>query len=183
MKQAIPWTSLTAVFKDAIRVCKEVGIAFLWIDSLCIVQDSVPDWEIESSKMCDYYGNAHLAISAGSSPDGTVSFLSDRAAAWVPRALEITDTARGVSWPIFARRALMRDSDKLGTRAWVWQEQVLSSRLVHFSSSCVIWACRGGQVAQDGWDGTRHLTSHFAWDLTCDSWDRTTTADPYSAWC
>ena len=43
MKLAIPWTSLTSVFKDAIRVCKEAGITFLWIDSLCIVQDSVPD--------------------------------------------------------------------------------------------------------------------------------------------
>ncbi|KAH6677171.1 hypothetical protein B0J14DRAFT_475992, partial [Halenospora varia] len=56
--------SLSKTFVDAISITRFMGIRFLWIDSLCIIQDSVDDWEIESSLMDYVYENATINIAA-----------------------------------------------------------------------------------------------------------------------
>ena len=77
-QDGIRLSQLSPVFRDAVRVCHRLGVEFLWIDSLCIIQDSKEDWERESARMCDYYENALFTISAASSPDGSVPFLRQR---------------------------------------------------------------------------------------------------------
>jgi hypothetical protein len=84
MKAGIGWNDLSNVFQDAVTVARRLGAQWIWIDSLCIIQDSKPDWEVESSKMCDYYENAYVTISASSSEDGTVPFLRERERFWRP---------------------------------------------------------------------------------------------------
>ena len=52
---SIPLSSMPEMFQDAVIASRELGIRYLWIDSLCIIQDSVEDWELECSKMGRVY--------------------------------------------------------------------------------------------------------------------------------
>lgn len=62
----MPWPYLPELFRDAARVTKRLGLQYLWIDALWIVQDSAEDWTAEASKMAEIYGNAYLTIAADS---------------------------------------------------------------------------------------------------------------------
>ena len=68
-KSGIPLSQLPRTFLDAVQIARRLNIRYLWIDSLCIIQDSTSDWEHESSKMADVYANSYLTIAASSSPD------------------------------------------------------------------------------------------------------------------
>jgi hypothetical protein len=74
----ISWESLPAVFQDAITVTRRLHIHFLWIDSLCILQDVKEDWVKESAKMGSIYEHSYPTIAAASSINSTVSFLFAR---------------------------------------------------------------------------------------------------------
>ena len=56
---------LSPTLRDAVRVARGFNIRYLWIDSLCILQDSTIDWELESAKMGTYYSKCWLTIAAG----------------------------------------------------------------------------------------------------------------------
>src|ERR1700712_4809159 len=61
-KCAIPEANLTKSFRDAVDICRRLNIDFLWIDSLCIIQDSESDWREQSAQMASIYQNARLTI-------------------------------------------------------------------------------------------------------------------------
>lgn len=65
-------------FQDAILITRFLGIRYLWIDALCILQDSVSDWEQESARMGQYYKYSWITIAAGMSEDGESGFLGRR---------------------------------------------------------------------------------------------------------
>lgn len=65
----IPRKSFPSTFRDAITIATSLGFGYLWIDSLCIIQDSAKDWEAESANMAGIYGGSYLTIAAMSSPD------------------------------------------------------------------------------------------------------------------
>jgi hypothetical protein len=58
----IPMSEFPDLFKEAIRITHHLGFKYLWIDSLCIIQDSISDWEIEASRMAAVYSNAVASI-------------------------------------------------------------------------------------------------------------------------
>jgi len=62
--KSIPWSTLPKTFQDAVFIARRMDVRYLWIDSLCIVQDDEQDWMVESAKMCDIYQGAFLTISA-----------------------------------------------------------------------------------------------------------------------
>ncbi|KAF2267727.1 HET-domain-containing protein, partial [Lojkania enalia] len=68
--------SLPQTFADAIAVTKALSLRYLWIDSLCIVQDSKEDWSSESAHMAKVYENAFVTISADGAKDSFEGFLS-----------------------------------------------------------------------------------------------------------
>ncbi|KAF6841001.1 het domain protein [Colletotrichum musicola] len=61
---AIPETSLPKTFRDAIRTARSLDIPYLWIDSLCIVQDDLEDWRREAARMKDVYAGSTITIAA-----------------------------------------------------------------------------------------------------------------------
>ena len=65
----IKMKELPKTFQHAVIITRRLGIRFLWIDSLCIVQDDPYDWEIEASKMASIYSGSYLTIMAVSSVD------------------------------------------------------------------------------------------------------------------
>jgi hypothetical protein len=70
----IPMSSLPKSFQDAVVVTRALVLVYLWIDSLCIIQDSRADWYAESSKVHQYYQNAFVTISALSAAGSHMAF-------------------------------------------------------------------------------------------------------------
>jgi hypothetical protein len=68
---SIPIEKLTRTFTDAISITRELGIDYLWIDSLCIIQDSNHDWEAESALMSSVYSGSKINIAAAAARDGS----------------------------------------------------------------------------------------------------------------
>jgi len=156
MKSSIAWESLSKVFQDAITVARRLEVEWIWIDSLCIIQDSKADWETESSKMCDYYENAYITISASSSNNGTIPFLRERDQQWLPEKFPFT-CSDGKVVEVQARRhrgssmaQLLENLGPLALRGWVWQESVLSTRILHYTESELIWECKTEVSSEDG---------------------------------
>jgi hypothetical protein len=76
--EGILFQDLPKTFKDAVVLTRALGIQYLWIDSLCIIQDSVSDWAAELSQMADVYKHAALTIAASCSTDSYNGFLQKR---------------------------------------------------------------------------------------------------------
>ncbi|RYP50317.1 hypothetical protein DL768_004134 [Monosporascus sp. mg162] len=152
-KKDIPKSMLSRTFQDATDATRRLGIDYIWIDSLCIIQDSAEDWATESLQMGDIYEHGLLTIAATSSSDGSgglyrvrdpahISFrpvLGDsiyvrrRMPLFIPNAFGAAPT----SWPLL-------------DRGWVFQEMSLSSRVVHFGEQEIIWQCRMGRKSESG---------------------------------
>lgn len=145
MKEGIVWSSLPKTFQDAVTVTMWFKIKYLWVDSLCIIQDSHEDWERESKTMKHVYQNSFLTIAATKAADATGGLFVDRN----PDLVQIS-TARA-SWPrelegdyLFVEDAWeleLLDSPLL-KRAWVCQERLLSPRVLHFGRSQMYWECQ-----------------------------------------
>lgn len=184
LEQGIPWESLPCVFQDAARVCSRLGLNYLWIDSLCILQDSREDWDIESSKMCQYYENAYITISATASPNSSVPFLKERDKKWQAQSFQF-HSSDGQVIDIVARQDSgasdddnQEDPGVLGTRAWVVQETFLSRQILHFAESELVWECRSCILAEDDVLPVGLCSSRLSQLLLrCEEG-----LDPYNAW-
>ena len=115
------------------------------------------DWETEAPKMGLYYKQAVLTIAATSAQDVRQPFL-------IPRERidentrpkfnfcnkdDTTSTIIVRQVPDYAGISIVANSS-LSTRGWTWQENVLSTRIVHFTKTEIIWECRSQQRFQNG---------------------------------
>ncbi|KAM0083587.1 hypothetical protein ACKRZS_004172 [Fusarium odoratissimum] len=75
---SIHFAQFPKTFQEAIIVCRKLNIEYLWIDSLCIIQDDEHDWAVESPKMCDVYQNAYLAIAAAAAHNSSEGLFHQR---------------------------------------------------------------------------------------------------------
>lgn len=82
-KKYIVWAELPKIFQDAVAITRQLGVKYLWIDSLCIIQDDIEDWQRQSAQMASIYANAYVTIAATSSDssDSTCLSLKNRASA------------------------------------------------------------------------------------------------------
>jgi hypothetical protein len=76
--ECIDIAELPKTFQDAIEISRRLDIRFLWIDSLCIIQDSKEDWLKESVIMGDIYQHAYCNIAATAAPDGRTGCFLER---------------------------------------------------------------------------------------------------------
>jgi hypothetical protein len=141
-RKEIKWEALPKTFQDAIIVARKFGIKYLWIDSLCIIQDSPQDWQVQSALMGEIYRNAVITI-AGSASSGprqglfrTADIVHLDQPFPVNENLEELDKIRG-------RVPLSHNASELPLlrRGWVLQERLLSSRYLHFGQNELIWEC------------------------------------------
>lgn len=153
MKQGIPWASLSKTFQDAITLTRQLGVQYIWIDSLCIVQDDRYDWETESASMAAVYQNAYLTIAASLAADGSGGCFSAREIT-TRFAGFLNDAAESRNHSVYVRESFSHDefsTDNAGTatlsnpllgRAWTFQERGLSTRILHFGRAELLWECR-----------------------------------------
>lgn len=164
-------SELPKSFADAIAVTRTMGQKYLWIDSLCILQDSAEDWVFESSRMDQVYSHALFTISADAAANSSSGFLEPparvvRKHSVVDCDLSSTDISTsqstvhvrergdlafqlpyhdflpGTRLPWRINPILEPVRSKLSTRAWAFQERLLSPRTLHFGPTEMAWECR-----------------------------------------
>ncbi|KAK7409072.1 hypothetical protein QQX98_008776, partial [Neonectria punicea] len=152
-KQGIDFSSLPLTHREAILATLYLGIRYLWIDSICIIQDSHQDWEAESAKMGSVYSAAHLTLAATASATPDVGLLLPFQGA---RCVNIHGETTIVR--LETHRTIDKASEPLNTRGWTLQEAVLSSRLVCFGEEQWLWKCPSRYATEDGLiDGPRFI--------------------------
>ncbi|KAF4495713.1 heterokaryon incompatibility [Fusarium agapanthi] len=132
-------------FQDAFWVTQKLEIPYLWIDSLCIIQDSNDDGIHKSARMCDVYGNAYLTIAATKSKNSSEGFLRPRSESFFTDITFLGGDAPAnvlslsyAEWP-----------HPLSTRRWAFQERYLSRRTLHFAQAQMYFECESFFEAQE----------------------------------
>lgn len=144
-----PVALLPKTFRDAFEVCRRLGISHLWIDRLCILQDSAEDWQREAASMRDVYKNAHLTISAMGAKDSSEGcFFRRDLRDIMPTRIYVRHSADAVpqrmvfdvdDWQSGWLGSL--DGEPVLERGWIMQERLLSPRALHFGRKQVFWEC------------------------------------------
>ncbi|KAH6614451.1 heterokaryon incompatibility protein-domain-containing protein [Chaetomium sp. MPI-SDFR-AT-0129] len=163
-KVGIALADLPQTFRDAVVIARRLGIHYLWIDSLCILQDSASDWEHEASRMASVYRNSWLTVYATASSSPSSGIFRTRQAVWIqadePEDAETLDI-------LFPEAAKLRQDLRLSlrfkpihpdfspyadplrqvsslpllSRAWGYQERLLAPRVLHFGPQELFWEC------------------------------------------
>lgn len=157
----IAWESIPLLYQDTIRLAWRLGIEYIWIDSLCIIQNDPDDWAQEAGRMQHVYGNSWLTVAATSNPDCCSGILDS------PHSEEtgvrfasfhdciewsgVTRQDQAFSWIAVPRDINECEDDKhengncrwpLLTRGWVLQERLLSPRILYFTAAGLLWSCK-----------------------------------------
>lgn len=77
--QSIQFDVSSRAFTEAVNVTRRLGIRYLWIDSLCIIQKSEDDWATEAGRMSDVFQNATVTLSADAARDASDGLFGDKA--------------------------------------------------------------------------------------------------------
>jgi hypothetical protein len=160
MKRGFPPEQAPATFNDAIRVARKLGARYLWIDSLCIVQDDPRDWQIESSQMGDVYGNAYLTIAASTAANDSEGFLQPRPFNY--SVLNIASRSGEEKFKVYLNHTGQPcfTGDPLDSRGWTLQESKLSRRVLRYSNSRMSWLCQSSRWDETESDnGSRYRTT------------------------
>ena len=151
--------SLPATIRDAVAVAQSLGLQYLWVDALCIIQDSPEDKMKEISRMEDYYQNSYVTICAASSPAAYSGMLQPRQKpVYNTFYNDFSITMRcpdGVLAPIILTsnpdHGYSADMEPLNHRAWALQESLLSTRRLIFGKWQVSFECQSGTEADGGY--------------------------------
>jgi hypothetical protein len=143
-EKQIPHSALCKTFQDAIQIAKWLQIQYLWIDSLCIIQDDEEDWKKESALMSEVYGGSHLNIAAASASDGREGcFFAPNQDLVFRHQLNATVNGKPRIFDLadikLYDRAIL--NEPLANRAWVYQERALAPRVLYFGRDQVFWEC------------------------------------------
>jgi hypothetical protein len=162
--RGISWQLIPKTFQEAAIFSRKLGLQYIWIDSLCIIQDSKEDWIAQSGKMADIYENSFITLAATASlgaesgcfiepplplrgyvTEGTIKVpATDHAE--IQRLLADTSTANAIIYVKGNPRHntpghYTFDDLPLLKRGWVYQERLLSPRILHFGTVDLIWEC------------------------------------------
>jgi hypothetical protein len=158
---SIPFSSLPRLFQDAVTATRSLGYRYLWIDSLCIIQDSTEDWQRECSRMVEVYRNSTVTIVGPAAFDSYTGFLDERIPSnsephiWECQSREGAPPHRvTLRWDRYAKDhktiakeypgAKLTEIERrspLEERAWALQERLLSSRILYFGPQRMYWEC------------------------------------------
>jgi hypothetical protein len=159
----IPWGNLTQTFRDAIAVTESLGYKYIWIDSLCIIQDRKVDWKVESTHMGSVYENCDLMLSADAAPGGSTGLFRSAQISSKPWMSQIRGSIPdikiaytkihrtfGQMIQMFATPDEWAHLCPLDTRAWCFQESRLAPRILHLGIDELHWDCHAEVRCQCG---------------------------------
>lgn len=150
----IPLQRLPQNFKDAAAIVLLLGYQYIWIDSLCIIQDSAADWKREAAVMGSVYRSSLCTIAAlGAKDPHGGCFMERNGLSLTPCQLFPDSATRtGVyaeNWRNRGPNSIQRaNKEALLTRGWVVQESALSPRTLYFGSGMVYWNCTSASASE-----------------------------------
>ncbi|PVH80499.1 HET-domain-containing protein [Cadophora sp. DSE1049] len=162
-QKALPLNTIPNLFRDAVAITRELGYSYLWIDSLCIIQDSEEDRAKEIAQMGNIYKNSILTIAADNCRDSNDSILGEASPA---RARDYTEQGCKSSknqfqskmyafhyqkWCDIHKNTTKEEKTRslLKSRAWALQEQILSPRTIHWTPLQLVWSCRYTTLSEE----------------------------------
>lgn len=152
-RAGIDVADLPKTFQDAITICKKLKFQYIWIDSLCIIQDSLEDWKVQAKSMALVYANSTLTIAALKSSGSDGGCFTDERHPLCLRDIYLDDP--DVLIFDYAKDKFGIEVDVMGynasplhSRSWVVQERLSSPRTVLYGSSGVFWECRCSQASE-----------------------------------
>lgn len=137
-KVQIQWAMLPQTIVDAIEITRALGIRYLWVDALCIIQGPGGDWSTEAEKMGSVYGGAFLTIAAAQGRDVSHGLCRR------------SNNHQFNSVYNLHRRQTPLGEEPLYSRAWALQERMLSPRVLIVGSSTLYWECLVSHHAEEG---------------------------------
>ncbi|KAF4627524.1 hypothetical protein G7Y89_g10630 [Cudoniella acicularis] len=146
-QKRIPSEALGKTFRDAIHVTRQLGLQYLWIDSLCIIQNDLEDWTTQSALMTKVYGNTTINIAASGTVDGNGGLFFNRNESQIFQVQvrsshtgerSLYDCVRGE----FYKHSMA--SMPLHKRDWTLQERLLPCRNIQFTATEIFWECFQG---------------------------------------
>ena len=148
----IKYSDLVMTHQEGIRVARELGVDYIWIDALCIDQDKWEDWEEQSLRVPDIYGNAFLTIVAGRSSDSRYGFLKPTYKPSVEAAQLPYGSPSALKdnhfWVGLPRNREIGPADK---RAWCFQESLVARRMIIYGEEQLSFRCRERYICEDGY--------------------------------
>lgn len=157
----IPWETLPQTFRDTAIFARKLGLEYIWIDSMCIIQGDERDWQRESTKMYSVYSNAYITFAAAAAHDSHDGLFYRRApGSLVPlltlgfRGKRYNVEAYSVPdehWEFESQVDRLIDTNPsypLLTRAWAFQERLVSPRVLFFGAEELIWECPTGRSCE-----------------------------------
>jgi hypothetical protein len=148
-KQGFDLIQLPKTLQDAVKVTRTLGLDYLWVDALCIIQDCEADKNKEISKMWQIYHNATIVISAAKSSHADQGFLHERnlgsyyLSTWAIPWYEVDNEGNRFEDIAFCAEGEIRRVrlEPIDLRAWTLQEHKLANRVLRFGSSQMVWRC------------------------------------------
>lgn len=147
--EAINPSTVPKTYAEAMETTKNLGLEYIWIDSLCIVQDDADDWQHECAQMAEVYRHGYFNIAALEATDSDGGCFRQRdpahlASVVVETQWEGQDRCFWVHRAFSDREAILDEIDNspLHRRAWVLQERHMTPRNLHFGRKAIFWECR-----------------------------------------
>ncbi|KUJ10484.1 HET-domain-containing protein, partial [Mollisia scopiformis] len=212
MMRGYPSEDFPATIRDAIITTSALGIPYLWVDALCIMQDSKSDWEQEAPKMSQIYTNAVLTIINANATAATSGIFRDRdrfgngeyrgptcSLPWRRTASKEYIASQNESSlaleSIVIRGGRSSKTDWQGpgpdnltspwaTRGWTLQEELLSWRTLTFMEKELLWGCPSTQRVKPNLGHVRLLPNKNGLSLSTSLPGLRTLSTPeiYTAW-
>ncbi|SPO06552.1 uncharacterized protein DNG_09242 [Cephalotrichum gorgonifer] len=148
-QESIDFATLSKNTRDAVIATRNLGYTHIWIDSLCIIQDSAEDWRAEAARMEAVYAGAVCTLASTASSSGEGGCFHERPGRGLrPCKIGVSSPHPGSEreW-IYVRRDDLSDFRRgvdrapLNKRGWVLQERLLSRRILHFGADMLYWEC------------------------------------------
>jgi len=148
LTKKIEFLKLGLTFRHAVIATKflpdELNVRYIWIDSLCIIQNSKEDKDKEIPKMGLIYRNALICLAAKFGKDGRAGLFRKRNAQSLQSHMVRPEwDEKGRTFACEDRRPeqTMLESSDIGKCAWCFQEAILAPRILHFSVQQFFWEC------------------------------------------
>lgn len=169
-RKSIEWEDLPPTLQDAIRVCRELAIRYIWIDALAIIQDDSSDLAKTLSQMPAIYAGACITIIASRATGVHEGFLGPRIASPHPEDVfklpyKCHDGSLGsiVLYEMYGGEDTLSSQEPAEKRCWTLQERVLSPQTLDYGTMQLSWACKTSDAQLDLVDGFEPPTSKHSW--------------------
>ena len=187
-KSGMALKDMPLTLKDAVTVARNLEVRYLWIDSVCIIQDSKEDLKEQLAQMADIYRHSICTIAAAYADNCQSGFLHPRSFLPVypvtnapfinPVKTSYVIPSTGATGDLWIRpplqpykfimqrfgRFAINGWNRLQNRGWVLQETLLAPRTLHYSKEQIFWQCRTCAFAEGDVDKVEfNYWPYFEW--------------------